>query len=209
MPLLHCGWHVTSRTRQQTADRSGSEIQLSKRGGGWGLTRCLLAWILVDAYPMRHAHTRGKQSQIQMQTHTLTQRLGGIIPALPAHCGDLSLNQTRCPHREQVSDQVSAVRWWLAASSQLTSHRNLAIRRGHENSQLNGISQAYVIKVDSIMSPVNPGLANVYQRLKTGALLLNSDYSLQRKFRGCFLFPERVAVVNMLCHSGPTVQQHL
>ena len=195
MPLLHRGWHVTSRTRQQTPDRSGSEIQLSKSSGwcvclwvcvcvhGGGLTRCLLAWVLVDAYPMRHAYTQEKQSQMRMRTHTnrhththtqrLTQRLGGIIPALPAHCGDLSLDRTCCLHGEQVSDQVSAVRWRLAASSQLTSHENLV--RGHENFQLNEFSEAYVIKMDSIMSPVSPGSASVCQRLKSGALLLNSD----------------------------------
>ena len=118
----------------------------------------------ADAYTHKQTHTH---------TQRLTQRLGGIIPALPAHCGDLSLDRTCCLHGEQVSDQVSAVRWRLAASSQLTSHENLV--RGHENFQLNEFSEAYVIKMDSIMSPVSPGSASVCQRLKSGALLLNSD----------------------------------
>lgn len=30
MSFLHCGWHVTSRMHQQTFDKSGREIQLSK-----------------------------------------------------------------------------------------------------------------------------------------------------------------------------------
>lgn len=54
-------------------------------------------------------------------------------------------------------------RWRLPASSQLTSHQNLATWRRHENSQLNGISKAYVIEIDSVMSPVNQGLASFYQ----------------------------------------------
>lgn len=109
VPLLRWGWHVTSRMHQQTPDRSGSEIQLSKRGwGGGGLSRCLLAWVLLDAYLMWRTHTRKAITNKNANTHTHKLGLGCIIPDLPAHCGDLSLDQTCGPRSTQVSDQVSA-----------------------------------------------------------------------------------------------------
>lgn len=105
------------------------------KGVGWGskpLSSRMSAGGRISN--VTHTYTRKAITNTDAYTHThsLTQRLGCIIPDLPAHCGDLSLNQTCCLHREQVSDQVSAVCWRLAASSQLTSHQNLATRRGDE-----------------------------------------------------------------------------
>lgn len=131
MSLLHCGWHVTSRTHQQTSDRSGREIQLSKKEGGErGLTICLLAWVVEDTDLLRHAQTRDKQLQIQTQLYkhkvdmlTYTEASMSYSSSTCMYNGKI-LSKTK--HTAWAENRILArERWQLPASLVLISYLDL------------------------------------------------------------------------------------
>ena len=186
MPLLHRGWHVTSRTRQQTPDRSASEIQLSKRVGGGGGRESNPLSSRMSAGGCRstatHTYTRKAIRNTDASTRALTQR----HDSSSQHTVETWAEHAACT--ERVLNQVSA------ASSQLTSHQNLATRREkHENSQLNGISEGLChrngLNYVSCQSGFSRRLSKTQDWGLVAKLRLLRPFPLQQKLTGCFLFP--------------------
>ena len=132
MPLLNCGWHVTLRTHQQTPDRYGSEIQLSKRVGGRVSnpppSRMSAGGRISSA---THVYTRKAITNttpcihtLQTHTHTEASRNNSISPC--------TLWRSE-PQPNMLPVQRAGVKpgeqALLSDGSQLISHQNLATRR--------------------------------------------------------------------------------